>query len=334
MKRLFLFAGLILATACSSGGGSSSAPLPIVTPVPTPQLATPVTAGITLAGGLYQAVLAPDSRVWFAEFSGDKVAAMTSAGVVTEYTLPVNSQPNGICVGSDGNIWTGGYGGTIYKISTAGVVLGSFPIAGAHFGGLVAGPGGLVWFTDYGNNQVGSITTAGVTTEYGVIPNRPNQIAVGSDGNLWITNATTGTGVTKISPAGAVLASYSTGIPSNLSPSGIVAGPDGNLYIALDGFNNTINDAIAKVTMAGTISILGTIAPSSYPNELGVGSNGNIYFSEYDAARIGKITVATGTVADYAFTPVAGDSRYAAVATGADGRLYLGSANSIYPFTP
>ncbi len=334
MKPFALFTFLSVCLASCSSGGSSGSPIPIVTPVPTPQAGTPVTAGVSAGGSLFQAVLGPDNRVWFSEFSSNRVAAMTSAGVVTEYMTAANAQPNGITVGSDGNIWTAGYGGVIYKFSVAGAVLGTYPIAGAHFGSIVAGPNNLLWFTDYGNTKIGTITTAGVTTEFPTIAGGVSALAVGSDGNVWVTQSATGGGVDKLSPTGTVLATYTTGIPSNLTPDAIISGPDGNLYVTLDGFSATINDAVAKITTAGTITILGSLAPSSYPNQLAVGSDGNIYFSEYDAPRLGKITVATGAVSESTFTPVSGDSGFGALATGADGRLYLGSHNAIYPFTP
>ena len=32
--------------------------------------------------------LGPDRRLWFTEYSGNRIGAMTSAGVLTEFTLP------------------------------------------------------------------------------------------------------------------------------------------------------------------------------------------------------------------------------------------------------
>ncbi len=333
MRTLTIFAFLSLCLASCSSGGSSSSPIPIVTPAPTPAAGTPITAGISAGGALYQAVLGPDNRVWFSEFSKDRVAAMTSAGVVTEYAAAANTQPNGIAVGSDGNIWAGGYGGVIYKFSVAGAVLGTYTVAGAHFGSLVAGPNNLIWFTDYGNNKVGTITTAGLVTEFASFAGGVSQLTVGADGNLWVTQNAVGGGIDKVSPTGTLLAAYSTGIPSNFTPNAIISGPDGNLYVTLDAFSATNNDAIAKISTSGTITIIGSLAPSTYPNQLANGSDGNIYFSEYDAPRLGKITVASGAVSETPFTPASGDGGFAALATGADGRLYLGSHNAIYPFT-
>ena len=55
--------------------------------------------------------------------------------------------------------------------------------------GIASGPGGM-WFTESEKARVGRITAAGDVTRFqtGFTANgRPTGIAVGSDGNLWIT---------------------------------------------------------------------------------------------------------------------------------------------------
>jgi|GEM_PF-5934600 len=51
-------------------------------------------------------VAAPDGNLYFAEFGSGKIAQITTAGVVTEVTIPTpNSGPVGLAAGADGNIW-------------------------------------------------------------------------------------------------------------------------------------------------------------------------------------------------------------------------------------
>jgi streptogramin lyase len=66
-------------------------------------ISTPVPMGIT-AG--------PDGNLWFAEFQGNKIGRITTAGLVTgEFPLPTNygssfgCAPEGITAGPDGNLW-------------------------------------------------------------------------------------------------------------------------------------------------------------------------------------------------------------------------------------
>src|SRR5262249_61463950 len=56
--------------------------------------------------------------------------------------------------------------------------------------GITRGPDGNLWFTENSANRIGRITPAGVVTEFsaGITPGgRPHQITAGPDGNLWFT---------------------------------------------------------------------------------------------------------------------------------------------------
>ena len=87
------------------------------------QIATPTAgnpAGIT-AG--------PDGRIWFVEYSGDKVGVMATTATlttdITEYTTPT-ATPFRIVSGPDGALWftenAGGASGRIGRITTSGTI--------------------------------------------------------------------------------------------------------------------------------------------------------------------------------------------------------------------
>ncbi|TAM61323.1 hypothetical protein EPN52_03060 [bacterium] len=310
--------------ACSSGGSSTAlAPVPSA---PPPSVAAVFTSGITASAALDDAVAGPDGRIWFTEFNASKVAAVTTGGAVTEY--PVSGQPCGIAVGPDGNLWTGGYGGTIAKITTSGTVTG-YPVAGAHVCGIISGPGGVLWFADYGNAKVGAITTGGAVTEYALPPgaNPYGGIAVGSDGNVWVPDGGNHT-ILQISPLGTVLHAYGSGISAGEAPNFIVEASDGNLYFTEDASSTSIQDKVGRITPAGVITEIGTLAPQSYPNEIRIGKDGNAYFTEYSSAKLGKVTIATGTVSES--SPGLGPTANSAIAAGPDGRLWIGGFQTIY----
>ena len=72
-------------------------------------------------------VSASDGALWFTENSGNKIGRITTAGVITEYSIPTNSsRPQGI----------------------------------------TAGPDGALWFTENSGNKIGRMTTSGAITEY------------------------------------------------------------------------------------------------------------------------------------------------------------------------
>ncbi len=157
----------------------------------------------------FEITTGPDGNLWFTEggaangmfLPGNKIGRITTAGVITEFPVPTaNSQPYGITTGSDGNLWfTEGFGNNIGRITPAGVIT-EFPIpSSSNACGppslstcpavITAGPDGNMWFTEQFGNNIGSITPAGVITEFPVPTNlsRPYGIIAGPDCNLWFT---------------------------------------------------------------------------------------------------------------------------------------------------
>lgn len=159
-------------------------------------------------------VAGPDGALWFTEgFSANAIARITTAGVLTEYSLPtINSYPSAITVGSDGALW--------------------FLEAGLYY---LPGSGG----------RVGRITTTGSLSEYTVQPsstvtiNGASNLVAGPDGALWfelITSSASSSGLLRMTTDGA-FGSYSlNGIGltnTEFYPSGTI-GPDGALWFSAD----------------------------------------------------------------------------------------------------
>lgn len=74
------------------------------------------------------------------------------------------------------------------------------------------------------------------------------------------------------------------------------------------------------------------LTPSSNPNAITTGPDGNLWFTELNASKIGRITTA-GSVTEY---PLSYDSEPAGIATGPDGNLWFteGVANKIGRLNP
>lgn len=285
------------------------------------------TSRITANAAIFQMVDGIDGRIWFSEFNGNNVGAITTSGTVSEYAT--GGQPNGITVGADNNYWSGGYGGTIFKMNGIGSLLASYPVSGAHFGCMIRNPDGNVWFTDYGNNKVGKVTTAGVVSEFALpLGASPNCLASDTEGNLWVTDGGKNA-IDKVNISGTVLAAFSSGLTAGDVVNGIVSAPDANLYFTEDAFNSSKSDKIGRITMGGTITEIRALAPNTYPDLLTVGKDGNIYFSEYDRTNLGRIDLATGTVTEFPLT-LNGDSGTSAIINGPDNRLWLGGYQTIY----
>ena len=326
MRQLILIASVLVAlSACRTG----SSPPFLLTPA-SPAIFHSVSSRITPNASLRQAVSGPDGRTWFTEFNADNVAAVTTGAAVTEYPMPAGSAPDAITAGRDGNIWAGGQGGEILRISTSGLFT-PYPIAGAHIGGMAVGADGNVWFTDYGNDAVGKITPSGSITEYPAPAGAmPKEIAEGSDGNLWVTDENGS--ILRVSIFGTVT-KFAKGITAGGHPQSIVAAPDSNLYFTEPFFSAGTNDRIGKVTLAGAITELGSLAPNSFPNQIALGVDGNLYFTEFDTGNIGRVIISSPPFPTKITETALGITDGSAIVNGPDNNLWVGGLQTIYQLT-
>ena len=138
-------------------------------------------AGVALASGL----LAP--------------ASAHASFTITDYPTPTQgSNPTGIALGSDGNVWFTEQGAATFaaigRVTPAGVVT-EFPLddPSSEPQDITAGPDGNLWFTEEAGNQIGRITTSGTITEFPVPTANSGPVAItdGPDGRLWFTEQPT-----------------------------------------------------------------------------------------------------------------------------------------------
>jgi streptogramin lyase len=153
-----------------------------------------------------------DGALWFTGSSPEDVAVfrMTTAGGVTKFTVPAPTASgviNGIdyiTAGPDGNMWFTSYDSdAIERITPSGTITQFYlppSQTGPGPGQIIAGSDGALWFTEsgYSNhhpNGLGRMTVDGVYTEF-LTPTDyttyPQGVALGSDGNLWMSDNTVG----------------------------------------------------------------------------------------------------------------------------------------------
>ena len=99
-----------------------------------------------------------DGSLWFTEPGANKIGRITTAGVVTEFTVPTaNAVPAEIVSDSDGNLWfTESDAGKIARVTPAGVFSEfAVPTPGSSPNGIAIGPDNNIWFTDQGTNRIG-----------------------------------------------------------------------------------------------------------------------------------------------------------------------------------
>jgi streptogramin lyase len=266
----------------------------------------------------------PDGNIWFTEQTGNKIGRVTLDGVFTEYTIPTtvppdpvqnptgSSRPTDLAVGPDGALWFGElFGNKIGRITVDGAITEyPLPTPNSQPGGIIAGPDGNLWITENGTNRIGRMTPAGVITEFTIsttIPvtadnpsgsSLPRFIRNGPDGNLWFTEFGANK-VARITPAG-VITEYP--VPTTVTPSPAIK--------------------LVGIPPKPTSNVLG----SSQPRGLVTGPDGDLWFGEFAADKIGRLDPTTGTITEF---PVPTDNSIPfGITGGPDGNLWFAENNA------
>jgi hypothetical protein len=100
-----------------------------------------------------------DGNLWFTENPGNKIGRITTAGVLTEFSLTTATRAFGISPGSDGNLWFTEFDGNrIGRITPSGVVSEFFiPTADSRPYGITNGPDGNLWFAEFNGSKIGRV---------------------------------------------------------------------------------------------------------------------------------------------------------------------------------
>lgn len=303
--------------------GPTVSPTPTATPTPTPTPSTTpliVEFPLPAAAIVYGIAAGPDGALWFTD-GGSAIGHITTAGSITQYSIPTHLGANGIAdqtvgiaAGPDGAMWFTEQG-VIGRITTSGSA-SFYPTNTVNSGPyqITPGPDGAMWFAENGSGMIGRITTAGSITEYAVptANSSPTGITAGPDGALWFTE-TSANKIGRITTGG-VISEYA--IPSpNSEPGGIAVGSDGNLWFAE-----------SNAYKIGRITPMGAVVEYPLPSA-GHGSplficaapDQNMWFTD-TLGRIGRITVA-GSIT--LFTVPAANSLPFAITSGPDHNIWF-----------
>ena len=120
-----------------------------------------------------------------------------------------------------------------------------------------------------------------------------------------------------ITPAG--LITEFTGMTVGAGPSGITAGPDGNLW-----FTELNGDRIGRITPAGLITEFTGMTAGAGPTGITAGPDGNLWFTERFGNKIGQITP-TGLIAEFSYRLPFGAQPYG-ITAGPDRNLWFATA--------
>jgi streptogramin lyase len=251
-----------------------------------------------------------------------------------------DSPPTGITAGPDGNLWFteagAGTHSSIARITPAGIATDyQTPTSGSAPGFITTGADGNLWFTESAVNQIGVINTSGTILHEYPIPPGVNAVSIGSGGTGYVLGdvitvvqpgASGGTfSVTNVNTAGTVLTNglalqsigtgyvVSPGVVSTtgghgtgltvavasttnaFGPAGITLGPDGNVWFAAANPQSNLIE----------VSPSGQFTAWPLPNQesgqfVTAGPDGNIWYTDNLLNAIGRLTLSTGAVTEFA----------------------------------
>jgi sugar lactone lactonase YvrE len=233
----------------------------------------------------------PQGALWFSEFYTDKIGRIATGGRITEFPLPDNNDIEGIAAGPDGNIWFTEPGAQqIGRMTPAGQVT-AFQINGSNPSprGITAGPDGNIWYVEFYDSFIGRVTPSGTITRF-QIPGPssfPWDITTGPDGDLWFTESADNA-IGRFDPR-TLQFKTSLSVPTPTSnPWGILLTPDKHIW-----FTERTGDKLA-VVLGSTIKEFRIAQSGSYPEKIAAGSDGNLWFTEMQAGRVGHFNPVTG----------------------------------------
>jgi streptogramin lyase len=158
------------------------------------EFAYPTQPGTNQYGGV---TAGADGNVWFSESSQNAIGrVIPSTGKITMFTIPTSCTPSAIVLAKDDNIWFACLSNAplVGRITKNGAIA-TFPIGGAfssneteQFG--ARGPDGEPWFASGNNGVIFRVNTASHTATDFTPPlsagERPDAVAAGPDGNIWV----------------------------------------------------------------------------------------------------------------------------------------------------
>jgi RHS repeat-associated protein len=220
-------------------------------------------------GGAWDIVTGPDRNLWLTDSWNGDIERVTPSGTATSYSTGISDGPYGITGGSDGNVWFAGGADTIGNVnpSTGHVSTYTIPNTNAWPGGIAQGPSGYLRFAQSGTGGIGTVSTSG---------------------SFGTTAATTG------SPQDIVAATNSSGTPTGTDYFTDVNWNTGVSYIGVINSSGTVTE----YPLASGHQIAQSQGSMAF--DLGLGSQGTVWFIDSGENKIGAFNVATQAVTYYA----------------------------------
>jgi virginiamycin B lyase len=236
--------------------------------------------------GLTDIAPGSDGNLWFTIDSAGLIGRISPQGIITRFLA---SAEIGIIGGPDGNLWFGTEDAYIGRITPSGVATYfSIPRDEVFTESIVTGPDGNLWCTEYAPGLIRMQPNGSFVRIR--IPRPATDIAVGPDGNLWFAMMGTDDPNAPIHASIGSMPPDASGIRQFIIfgwwTSGITAGPDQSLWFVLP-YSRGI---VGRITTQGALTLVELPSVDSFPFEIALGSDGNLWITQQGPRSIARVT--------------------------------------------
>ena len=225
-----------------------------------------------------------DIKAWSNPGGVDDNGGVSSADdeCIIHYVRTAGTNVRTVAVDGSNNVWIGGLGNRIHELhnSAGAVVPGTQSnVFCGGYGGLVDG-NGVLW-SARGLMRYDPASPPGVclsvSNSYG--------LALDSTGHVWNSQWTNNT-ITRLSPAGGILNTYSTG---GSCSRGVAVTADDHIWVA-----NSCSNTVTRLNNSGVLQA--TIAVGNHPTGLSVDAAGLVWVTNLNSSDVMRIDPSTNLV--------------------------------------
>jgi streptogramin lyase len=210
---------------------------------------------------------------------------------IIHYTRTSGTNIRTVAVDSNNDVWVGGFGNRVHEKlhgDTGDIVPGTTINPGqGGYGGLVDA-NGILWSASL-NPVLLRVDTNTTPPTWTLVPLNTSYsygMGIDSQGNIWHSNYCADT-VQKISPAGVVLGTFSTG--GSACDRGVTVTPDDHVWVA-----NSDGSTVSRLDNAG--NLVAVIPVGNNPTGLAVDADGNVWATNLGSDSASRIDPDTNAV--------------------------------------
>ncbi|HEY3947040.1 MAG TPA: hypothetical protein VGL78_17595 [Solirubrobacteraceae bacterium] len=233
-------------------------------------------------------------HMWITLQFVNEIAEVNLKGRITHtYRIPTPAEPHGLAIANDGAVWwTGKYGGNIGRLNPRTGRMKVFPLPDRYSQPIYIAQGcGAMYFTELTNSRIGSITNSGAIKQYRTPTDppdggsRPIAVAI-RHCKVWFTEER-GHRFGVLDPKTGKITEYPIPRPADLLAS-LAFGATGTLWLELNGPTGV--DAIGRVGADMKVNLFDVPTRSAVLHRIILGPDGNMWFTELAADKVGIIT--------------------------------------------